>query len=307
MRKVFKDPHLEEGFQENGFVRIPFLNKEEVDSLVRAYLDTLPEKGGPVQPDDENYKTDNEVTYDLTFIDKNIEYKDKVMRIINGVFEKRYQPILDNYTPIIANFIFKEKFAGAMPMHQNWAFVDEKKCTSVTIWCSLIDSTEENGTLQVVPKSHKRFGAVRGPMIRSELLEIEDTIKEHCMIPLETKAGDAVIIDDSIVHFTAPNNTDQFRLAIQLILIPAEEQSIHYHMDHSKSRKTVETLAVDQSFYTKFNPWKKPDSDLKRLNTFEFHPFNISFEDFKQAVGGKRFDNYGSTGIVQKFKSLLGI
>lgn len=56
-----------------------------------------------------------------------------------------------------------------------------------------------------------------------------DIITKH-MVPMNVKAGEAVILDDSVVHYSNINQTDGLRLAIQLILIPEEEKSIHYHV-----------------------------------------------------------------------------
>jgi ectoine hydroxylase-related dioxygenase (phytanoyl-CoA dioxygenase family) len=85
-----------------------------------------------------------------------------VFDIIVKQFEQEYNNVLADYKPIIANFIRKKTDGGEVPLHQNWAFVEETKYTSVSIWCPLVDSTVENGTLQVVPGSHKRFGLQRG-------------------------------------------------------------------------------------------------------------------------------------------------
>ncbi len=290
MRRTLKDDALEARFQKDGYVSIPFLNEQEVEELKKYYFDTLEESGGHIGPQDESFDTKTEITYDFTFIDKNIAYKRKVFDVITKAFERHYDKYLDNYLPIIANFIRKKTDGGEVPLHQNWAFVDEHTCASVSIWCPLVDSSAENGTLEVVPGSHKRFGEVRGPMIKSELEDIKKEIIDKYMIPLETKAGNAVILDDSIVHYSSPNQTDGLRLAIQLILIPKEEQSIHYHMDLSKSNTQVETLAVDHDFYMLFNPWKKPDTNIKRLKRFNYHPFNLTIEEFDNQLKGPRFD-----------------
>jgi hypothetical protein len=291
MRRTLLDDTLEEKFQADGYVIIPFLSPEEVESLKEAYFKTLDESGGRLGPDDENHQTNSEITYDFTFIDKNIDYKRKVFEMITDGFEDRYANQLDNYKPIIANYIRKKTNGGEVPMHQNWAFVDEKKCASVSIWCPLVDSNAENGTLEVVPGSHKRYGEVRGPMIQSELLGLEKEIIDKHMVPINIEAGNAVILDDSIVHYSSPNATEGLRLAIQLILIPAEEDSIHYHMDLSKDRSKVEVLRADTEFYMKFNPWKKPDESLARLRSFKYMPYRLTIQDFERKLREPRFDS----------------
>lgn len=290
MRRTLKDPVLEAEFQREGYVTVPFLNQEEVEALKQYYFDTLSESKGHLGPEDENYKANAEITYDFTFIDKNTAYKRAVFAKITEAFAQRVEEYLNDYRPIIANFIRKQKDGGEVPLHQNWAFADEHICTTVSIWCPLVDSGRENGTLEMVPGSHKRYGEVRGPMIRSELEDIKDEIIANCLVPMEVKAGTAVILDDSIVHYSSPNNTDGLRLTIQLILMPREEQSIHYHMDLAKDRTRVEVLEVDHDFYMDFNPWKKPSEDIKRQRSFTYHPFSLSFEDFKKGLYGPRFD-----------------
>lgn len=305
MRKTFNDEHLEQRFQQYGYVQIPFLSEEEIEALKKAYFDTLEESGGHLGPEDEKYSSNEEITYDFTFIDKNSHYKEKVFNIITHAFEAQASKYLDDYKPIIANFIRKKTDGGEVPLHQNWAFVDEHRCASVSIWCPLVDSCKENGTLQVVPGSHKRFGEVRGPMIKSELHGIQKDIISRYMVPLETKAGHAVVLDDSLVHYSSPNKTPGLRLAIQLILIPKEEKSIHFHMDLAKDRNKVEVLEVDKSFYMQFNPWKKPMNDIPRIQSFAYTPFDMTIEEFTAKLKQPRFDQERSTTWWKRIKEKL--
>lgn len=303
MRKTFTDQELEERFQKDGYVEVPFLKPEEVEMLKSYYFDTLEDSGGRLGPEDEKYQSNAEITYDFTFIDKNSDYKQQVFDMITKSFEDRVDDYLADYKPIIANFIRKKEDGGEVPLHQNWAFADEHKCATVSIWCPLVDSNQKNGTLEVVPGSHKRYGEVRGPMIKSELADIHSEILERHMIPVETKAGNSVILDDSIVHYSSPNQTDGLRLAIQLILIPKEEKSIHFHMDLSKDRSTVEVLEVDRDFYMKFNPWKKPSEDVKRVKSFKYEPFNMTIEEFTKKLSQPRFDEEAPHSWWDKVRS----
>ncbi len=302
MRNTFVNQELEERFQKDGYVEVPFLSSEEVEMLKAYYFDTLKDSGGRLGPEDEKYQSNQEITYDFTFIDKNSDYKQQVFDMITKSFANRVDDYLDKYKPIIANFIRKKEDGGEVPLHQNWAFADEHKCATVSIWCPLVDSNRENGTLEVVPGSHKRYGEVRGPMIKSELADIQTEIIDKYMQPVETKAGNAVILDDSIVHYSSPNQTNGLRLAIQLILIPNEEKSIHFHMDLSKDRSLVEVLEVDKDFYMKFNPWKKPSEDVSRIESFKYVPFDMTIEEFGAKLNQPRFDedNHQHTEPVEE-------
>jgi ectoine hydroxylase-related dioxygenase (phytanoyl-CoA dioxygenase family) len=300
MRNVLNDAVIEKEFQKNGYVKIPFLNEDEVVALKKGFFDLLPTSGGNITADDMGM--DKYITYDFTFIDKNIEFKQAVYDKITTYFAPHVKKWLADYRPIIANYIRKNTDAGEVPLHQNWAFVDERKCTSVSIWCPLVDSNEENGTLQVVPGSHKRYGEVRGPMIPWELEDLKQDIIDKHLVPMNLKAGEAVILDDSIVHYSAINKTDGLRLAIQLILVPSEEKSIHYHMDQSISTTKVQVLEVDTDFYMQFNPWKKP-ANQKVLRTFDFTPFKMNAEEFAKNIFSPRIDE--PKGLLTKVKALF--
>lgn len=305
MRNVFNDNNLQIEFVKNGFVRVPFISPEEVSELTNLFFETLPQSGGQINADETGVQNSRLVTYDFTFIDKNPAYKQLVFDLITKRFEKRMHELLDNYKPIIANYIRKQTESGEVPLHQNWAFADERKCYTVSIWCPLVDSTIENGTLQVVPGSHKRFGEIRGPMIPWELDNIKREIIEKYLVPLETKAGDCVILDDSIVHYSAVNKTNDLRLAIQLICIPTEFPSIHYHMDPVSNPNRVEVLEVDKDFYMQFNPWKKPVG-VKKLKTLEWKDRKLSEKEFSNYLNKPGFDNsQPNAGFISKIKSIF--
>ncbi len=304
LRPTFLDPELEAQFQRDGYVIISFLGDDEVAELKQSFFDLLPMSGGNILADETGVDLE-EITYDFTFIDKSPDFKRKVFQIIVDKFQPHADRFLDNYRPIIANYIRKKETGGEVPLHQNWAFVDETKYTSVSVWCPLVDSNEENGTLQLVPGSHKRYGRHRGPMVPWELEGIKHEIIDNYLVPANIKAGQAVVLDDSIVHYSAINKTDGLRLAIQLIMLPAEVPSIHYHLDHQQSPDIIEVLEVDHDFYMEFNPWKKPEQ-MKRVGKVPFKPSNLSVEEFAGQLFNTRFDDeQAKGGVLQRLKALF--
>jgi hypothetical protein len=301
MRKVFNNADLQKQFDKDGYVRVPFISPEKVQLLKQAFFDTLPQSGGAITPSDVSTVEVPEITYDFTFIDKNPEYKKLVFDLITKEFAPEVEKYLANYRPIIANFIRKKTAGGEVPLHQNWAFVEERKCTSVSIWCPLVDSTVENGTLQVVPGSHKRFGEFRGPMVPWELDELKEEIIRNYLVPLDTKAGDAIILDDSIVHYSAVNKTNDLRLAIQLILIPVEVKSVHYHLDPADPRE-IKMWEVDEDFYMSFNPWMKP-GNTKVTGAVPYQERFLNSADFRKGLKGRRIDE--EKNLFEKIKELI--
>lgn len=304
MRSVLRDPALQAKFDRDGYVIVPepFLSPNEVEELKQAYFDTLPESGGSYLSEETHFKSKAEITYDFTFIDRNWKYKQKVFDIITQKFEPHYARVLDHYKPIIANFIRKEQDGGEVPLHQNWAFVDERKYTSVSIWVPLVDSNVANGTLQMVDGTHKRFGELRGPMIPWELDSIGKELIENHLTPMNVTAGTAVVLDDSVVHYSNINQTNGLRLTIQLILIPEEANALHYHLDPKDNPNEVRVLEVDRDFFMKFHPWQKPEGKL--IGTRPFKKQMISMPDYQKRMKEPRFDE-PATGFLEKIKRIL--
>jgi ectoine hydroxylase-related dioxygenase (phytanoyl-CoA dioxygenase family) len=301
MRKIFYDENLEAKFQKDGFVKVDFLNDAAVEKLKLKFFELLPLSGGLIHSDDYGIKKNQEMGADIdfTFIDKNIAFKEKVFEVIVETFMPLADQLLYHYKPIIANFIRKRSEGGEVPLHQNWAFIDETIATSVSIWCPLVDMGSENGTLQFVPGSHKRFGKIRGPMIPWELEGIKDDIINNDLVYHDMKAGQAIILDDSILHYSSINKTSNLRLAIQLILIPNELPSIHYHMNPSEKINRVNVLEVNQEFYMHFNPWKQPEN-AKWIKSIKYKPFQMNYRDFKKRLLSSRMDEKKS--ILDRIK-----
>ncbi|GHC06559.1 hypothetical protein GCM10010080_20900 [Thermomonas carbonis] len=290
MRPVFRDANLQKVLDRRGYVQTPLLDASQVDALKRFYFDTLSQSGGSLLAAEADFKSKGEITYDFTFIDRNPAYKRLVFDALVAALDGPQRQLLDDYRPIIANFIHKKPDGGEVPLHQNWAFVDERRCTSVSIWCPLVDSSGANGTLQFVDGSHKRFGEMRGPMVPWELNHIQREIIDGHLTPAhDIAAGQAVILDDSIVHYSGINRTEGLRLAIQLILVPREERTIHFHMNPPSASDKIEKLEVDVEFFMNFHPWKKPEN-FRHLATLPHQARFMGLGDFEERLRQPRFD-----------------
>lgn len=308
MRNVFRDFELENKFQREGYVVLDLMPPEKGELLNQKFFETLPTSAGQITAEETGFEMP-EISYDFSFIDKNPEYKRLVYDVITNELNHFKDNYLQDYKVIIANYIRKtpEK-GGEVPLHQNWAFADEMKCCTVSIWIPLVDATVQNGTLQVVPGSHKRFGKHRGPMVPWELDGIKHEIISNHLKPIEIPVGKAVVLDDSIVHYSAPNTTNQLRLAIQLICIPAELPSLHYHKNPTNPNGNIEVLEVDKEFYIQFNPWKFP-ANTKKVSeeTFFFKPVNE--QEFASRLYGPRFDRptplKTPKSLLQKIKEVF--
>lgn len=290
MKGMFHDPKLQEQFDKDGYVIIDLLSSLQVEDLKKQYFELESSRGGMRKEYDVQFEEQKEITYEFTFIDSSTNYKQLVFDKVTSVFTPLINEYLIDYHPIIANYIHKSSHKGEVPMHQNWAFVDETKKTSISVWCPLVDSNEKNGTLQVVPGSHKRFAPVRGPMIPWELEHLKEEIIQNDMFPFNIKAGQAAIIDDSIIHYSAPNETEGLRLAIQLIMTPPNTPSIHYHMTKENDQEVIKIYEVDREFYMAFHPWLNP-KDQKLIKTIPYKKVNIDYSTFKKMMKKKAIHN----------------
>jgi hypothetical protein len=274
-RPFFHDSDLQQSFDQNGFVVVEMFTPYQIEELKTLLAELKQQRTGFV----------NDSSYKLSFFSDSAAYREKVFKTISAHCQPFVDRYLANYEPLIINTFDKEPGSGEVPIHQNWTFVDESKHTSVSVWIPLIDTTRLNGTMEVVRGSNGTLSDFRSPTIPWVFENLLDPIKEQHMEPIDAKLGQAVILDDSILHYTSRNDSEVVRTAIQLIMKPNGVSAIHYHKPDAANLR-VDVYEVDWKFFTSFNMREKP-SGVPLVGHFELNQHFLSESEFLQRVGIK--------------------
>lgn len=277
MNQVFQNEEQEKSFKEKGYLVIKnFLLPEMVQSLKGLYLNNIPENPKGFHRS-------------LDYLDK--DYKKKLSDGINKIVTPVSEQFLKDYRFLLVSYMIKEKGEEtAFELHQNWNFVDESQYHSLAIWIPLVDVDATNGTMHVVEGSHRMLPTFRGgPKIPSIYRNIYDYIKENHMKPIPLKAGDALIIDDAILHYTSANLSDAPRMAIAQVMIPKAAKPIYYYQAYGDENAALEKYQIDDDFYLYFNNRYTPENpphDCELIQRFTTSLKPIDSKEFDALIQG---------------------
>lgn len=239
-RATFLDAGLQRRFEEVGFVVVDLVDPDIVAAIRRRY-DRM---------DHEQRESYDWVQgFDTSIYDARPAYRDEVLAVIEDHLAPSLSQVLDAYRIMFANFVVKQPGSEPVPLHVDWTFLDEDRFSSVTVWCPLVDTTVENGTLGVVSGSHRRIDFIRAANIpsfeRCELAVAD--LQDRPVIPL--RAGQAIVLDNRVVHFSPPNRSTEPRVAIGCVAGPVEADLHHYWQDQDEALLRFE---IDRSFYLSY-------------------------------------------------------
>lgn len=119
--------------------------------------------------------------------------------------------------------------ASALDLHQDWTFVAEPFERSALVWVPLIDVDQMNGTLLVVPGSHRRGPDLRGSQPWPDTLtEIRaDLVTSPRTRPLQVTKGQAVVYDNALVHGSTSNLSGSGRPVAAFAVAPRRARLCH--------------------------------------------------------------------------------
>jgi hypothetical protein len=281
-RRLFRDDGLEREFARRGFVVVPFLSPEEVSGFYDWYVEKR-------RRDEVNAPgAYNAQWAEFSIIHSREDFRREVFGKITGAFAARTAELLDRYRPLIANYILKEPGGkGAVPVHQNWSVVDESRYASVSIWCPLVDTTIENGTLQMVEGSHRMFRGQRGSWGSHNFHDVEPLILDRFLTPVPVRAGEAIVLDDSIIHFSTLNRSPEIRLALQLIMIPEEAEALYFYRDPARADGRVQRFEVGPEYFFRFENWLGNPEKARLLDEIEVETPNYTESEFLDLYLGR--------------------
>lgn len=274
---IFKDKEKNIEYFDLGFVKSEFLNTDEVSFILKEILS--------LKPDDDffpKYRTSSD--YHCTFLDSNEEYKRKANKLFKEFFNPKVNNMFNNYHVWNANFYVKQPGAGKFEMHQNWTHVADEKDTSFTIWCPLVDTNRQNGTLQVVPKSHKIFPDIATLNVPYYFENISNHILNSELETIPVNAGDCVIFEDGVIHFSDINLSNSPRYALQILIGPKNVNTVFYY--YNKNENVFEVYEIDDEFFMKNNfttMFNKPTAH-KLLKVIENTNKLVDVDEYNEAI-----------------------
>ncbi len=230
----FLDAVARASFARDGYAVVPLLDAGEVAGLQTAW---------------ERLHPSSAAGFHATLFSRDVDYKRGADRAIRAIATPRLAAHLAGFRPLLGNFVAKLPGAeGAMTLHQDWTFVDERRFFSLNCWCPLIDVDAGNGALHVWPGSHRLLETWRGTRLPPPTAGLEVPIERlRC---LRMRAGEACIYDHRLLHASPPNRRESARVAFALTLVPEAARPIHAY--RSPLDGAVELYAIDESFFESF-------------------------------------------------------
>ncbi len=221
MDSLFLNEDNQRFFEENGYLKLPALDNEDVKVLKDFYSEL-------------GMKDEVGYGFMVGMDNPDKDLVNKMMDKICAVALPKVQPFLTEAQIFTASYVVKDqKPQGVVPPHQDWSFVeDEDKHCSVTCWIPLQDVNIENGCIGVIKGSNKFFDSPRpspSPQVPTPLAKHMYTIFPYLHL-VEMKAGEALFFDNRTIHASPPNTSDSTRLAVGLGFTQKEAEICHYYM-----------------------------------------------------------------------------
>jgi hypothetical protein len=246
MPTVFLDSLLQKDFEQKGYVLVPsLLDRKAIDTLLVLFAKFQGEYSGP---------------FHSSHFSTNTIYKREVHDLISATLSPLAAPFLNDFIPIWGNFMIKNPHSAAsMDLHADWTYVDELRYRSLAIWVPLVDVNIENGCFGIIEGSQKIVNTVRGPLIRQSTREHESEWEKRYGKTFLMKAGDAILYDHALLHYSPPNKTNEVRPALNLSMVPASTQWLHYcQPDGANEIDLYKVTSPD--FYINYVHFQRPET-----------------------------------------------
>ncbi len=245
-RRSLVDPALDAALDLDGYVVVDLLAEHEVAAFRQRY-ERLDHAHRGDSPFSEGFHT--------TIYDPRPEYRRDVLDAFDEMLAPALGRLFDRHRMFVANFVLKLPHAASVPVHVDWTYLDEPRFRSVGVWCPLVDTDAQNGTLGVIARSHVDTDPLR-PVNSRTYHPFEDLGPDQpAAVLLPLRAGRAVLYDSRTWHFSAPNDSDHNRLAAACAVAPAEADLHHLWLDPDGVLMRFE---VTREFYLAYEVGRPP-------------------------------------------------
>jgi hypothetical protein len=261
----------------DGYITFPFLNTSEIEILKDIYYTTH----------SENPKKFYASTHSPDF-----HFRRKISDQLTSVINSELSKHLINFRLLGAAFVVKPPLGHAnLEPHQDWNLVDETIARSFNLWIPLVDVNSNNGAMYVLPKSHFKLPAFRGPNISSLLKDFHSLIWKNMNV-INMTAGEALLYDHALIHASRANRSNSIRIGIVFGIIPKNADMLLYFNNNDN----IQAYHCDPNFFLSHNPQDCPQV-LEKISSQTFENRKLYLSEFKKI--------YLKNSFIDIFSNLL--
>lgn len=240
---IVRNGDLQSKLHEVGFVKAGTIGDESLNQLKALYKQLHGFK-----------QEDGGMFYSL--YSKDLVYRKTVNDNIERILKETYDNLFVDYKTVINSYIAKLSGPKSdFTLHQDSTGLDETKHSPLSIWIPLQDTDINNGTLCLIPKTHAFFHIYRGISFDAPFKEYESTLRKY-LIPITLKAGEILMFDNRLVHYSGINHSEQPRVVVMSGLFPKEADIISVYKDSTITdapleiyRQTDDFLITNTAFF----------------------------------------------------------
>lgn len=223
-RPTLRNPALQADFERQGYAVVPLLLAADEVTAARAELERLRAASAVADPDGSACHS--------SFVSSDQVYRRNVHDFVCALLAARLDAILVDYRPLLGTYLCKPPGGGKMHLHRDWTWTTDPEDVAVNVWCPLVDVAESNGALRVVAGSQRLVAQVAAPRVPLYCAGFEERVMAQA-VPVSIGAGEALIFDGSILHWSPNNPSRGLRPAANLVCIPNEAKPAFYRFDAS--------------------------------------------------------------------------
>jgi len=265
IRQYLKNPTLDAQLAQEGYVVVQLLDDAGVKGLTELF----------------NAAHNSEINpFYATAHHESPEFRNSMSEVIIRAISNPVDELFDDCKLLGGSFIVKtQSDHSLLQPHQDWNIVDENEFRSFNIWIPLVDLNENNGAIEVLPKSHDWVRGFRHSSIPCAYQSVHHLVWEN-MKPLYLKAGEALIYDHSLLHASKANNSAGWRIACASGDIPNKAQMFFYWNE----KGTIEQYESNPEYFMSENIFTHPVG-LKKVASIEYDFPSVDAKRFHELAG----------------------
>lgn len=237
----FHDPAVAEALRRDGFVRLgAFLSADEVARANEVFAEAHRRLGRPLGDD-----------WFPTILLPDDDVRAFITEELGAIVTPHLDRVVDPESLEVVRLDYSVKPPSAsseLGPHQDYALVDERTAQSLYLWIPLCDTDEVNGTLHVVPGSHRFSNRIRSRHVPSYFDDVIDEV-HRAGTRLDCEAGELVVMVSGVIHYSPPNRSGELRLAAHGIVKPVGVPLVFYYQDEQTPEGQVECYELDIERY----------------------------------------------------------